>query len=80
MQKQSAPQPIEYIMVKQAISTREQLTLCLEFQSTSDSRKGYKSCALQMVFSSTKLTVKVLPKKLLRTCLFKIYTIYSTML
>ena len=39
---------------KQAISAREralcQLTVCFEFQSRSDRRKGHKICALQMVF------------------------------
>ena len=39
---------------KQAISARErglcQLTVCFEFQSRSERRKGHKSCALQMVF------------------------------
>ena len=39
--------------LKQAISAREralcQLTVCFEFQSRSDRRKGHKSCALQMV-------------------------------
>ena len=46
---------------QQAISAREwalrQLTLCYEFQSTSESTKGHKSCALQMVLRSTNLTV-----------------------
>ena len=40
--------------VKQAISAREralcQLTVCFEFQSRSDRRKGHKSCALEMLF------------------------------
>ena len=40
--------------IKQAISAREQalcqLTVCFEFQSRSDRRKGHKSCALEMVF------------------------------
>ena len=39
---------------RQAISAREralcQLTVCFEFQSISDRRKGHKSCALEMVF------------------------------
>ena len=34
-----------------------QLTVCFEFQSRSESSRGHKSCALQMVFRSTKLTV-----------------------
>ena len=40
--------------IKQAISAREwalcQLTVCFEFQSRSDRRKGHKSYALEMVF------------------------------
>ena len=44
-----------------------QLILCFDLQSTSESTKGHKSCALQMVLGSTNLTVKVLPKEL-RTC------------
>ena len=40
------------ISIKQAISTREQalcqLTVCFEFQSKSERRKGHKSCVLQM--------------------------------
>ena len=47
---------------KQAISAREralcQLTVCFEFQRRRERRKGQKSCALQMVFRSTKLIVK----------------------
>ena len=39
---------------KQAISAREralcQLTVCFEFQSRSDRRKGHKNCVLIMVF------------------------------
>ena len=39
---------------EQAISAREralcQLTVCFEFQSRSDRRKGHKSCAREMVF------------------------------
>ena len=39
---------------KQAISAREralcQLTVCFEFQSRTDRRKGHKSCALEMLF------------------------------
>ena len=39
---------------EQAISAREralcQLTVCFEFQSRSDRRKGHKNCALEMVF------------------------------
>ena len=46
------------IFYKQATSAPEwalcQLTVCFEFQSRSESRKGNKSCALQMVFR-TKL-------------------------
>ena len=41
---------------KQAISTREQalcqLPVCFEFQIRSERRKGYKSCALQMIHRS----------------------------
>ena len=41
---------------KQAICVREQaqcqLTFCFELQSTSESTKGHKSCALQMVLRS----------------------------
>ena len=37
---------------QQAISAREralcQLSVCFEFQSRNDRRKGHKSCALQM--------------------------------
>ena len=47
--------------------------------STSESRKELQSCALKIVIRSTKLTVKVLPQKLLRTCMVKIHAIYSTM-
>ena len=51
-------------MKEQAISACKQalcqLTLCL-------STKGHKSCVLQMVLRSINLTVKVLPKELLRT-------------
>ena len=36
-----------------------ELTVCFEFQSRSDRRKGHKSCALEMVFRSKKVTVKV---------------------
>ena len=38
---------------KQAISAREWAlcqTVCFEFQSRNDRRKGHKSCALEMVF------------------------------
>ena len=49
------------ILEKQAISAREwalcQLTMCFEFQSRSDRRKGLKRCALQMVFRSNKVIV-----------------------
>ena len=42
---------------KQAICVREwalcQLSLCFELQSTSESRKEYKSCMLQMLFRSS---------------------------
>ena len=42
--------------LKQAISAHEwalcQLTMCFEFQSRSEKRKGHKHCALQMVFRS----------------------------
>ena len=42
--------------IKQAISAPErtlcQLTLFLELQTTSESTKGHKSCALQMVLGS----------------------------
>ena len=45
---------------KQAISAREQalcqLTVCYKLHGTSGSRNGHKSCALIMVFRSTKLT------------------------
>ena len=48
-------------MKEQAISAHEwalcQLTVCFEFQSRSDRRKGHKSCALKM--ESNKVTVKV---------------------
>ena len=41
-------------LLQQAISAREralcQLTVCFEFQSRIDGRKGHKSCALQIVF------------------------------
>ena len=41
--------------IKEAISTHEralcQLTVCFEFQSRSDRRKGHKSYALEMVFT-----------------------------
>ena len=30
-----------------------QLTVCFEFQSRSETTKGHKECALQMVFRST---------------------------
>ena len=47
---------------QQTISAREralcQLTVCFEFLR-SEIRKGHKSCALQMLFGSTELTVKV---------------------
>ena len=50
-------------MFEQAISAREQalcqLTVCFEFQSSRERRKGHKNCALQMVFRSTNLTIKV---------------------
>ena len=40
------------VILKQAISAREralrQLTVCFEFQSRSERRKGHKSCVLQM--------------------------------
>ena len=46
----------------QAISAGEQalcqLTVCFEFQSSRERRKGHKRCDWQMVFRSTKLTVK----------------------
>ena len=46
---------------KQAISAHEralcQLTVCFEFQSKSEERKGHKSCALQMVYRSTTFIV-----------------------
>ena len=42
--------------IKQAISAREQalcqLTVCFEFQSRNERRKGHKSYALQMAFRS----------------------------
>ena len=45
----------EYL-AQQAISAREralcQLTVCFEFQSRSEKRKGHSHCALQMVFRS----------------------------
>ena len=41
-----------YTILKQAISTHEQdlcqLTVCFEFQSRSERRKGHKSCTLPM--------------------------------
>ena len=43
------PSTYENQPVEQAISARER-TLCFEFQSRSDRRKGHKSCALEMVF------------------------------
>ena len=52
----------EFTIVKQAISAREralcQLTVCFEFQIRSERRKGHKSCALQMILRSIKLTIK----------------------
>ena len=50
------PRPVGLEPVKQAISAHEralcQLTVCFEFQSRSETRKGHKSYALQMAFRS----------------------------
>ena len=50
------------LTTKQAISAREQalcqLTVYFEFQIRSERRKGHKSCALQMILRSIKLTIK----------------------
>ena len=43
-------------LVKQAISAHEwalyQLTVCLEYQSRSEGRRGHKNCTLQMALQS----------------------------
>ena len=48
-------------LVKQAISAREralcQLTVCFEFQSRGDRRKGHRSCANGIQKESNKVVV-----------------------
>ena len=76
---------------KQAISAREralcQLTVCFEFQSRSDRRKGHKSCALPMVFRCKVIRSLFRCKKYIKNIfkgntvnaiLFKLQLIYST--